>query len=119
MAQYAVLIYAGDSAHAPEATPDDLRECDDHADNLTGGDIVTDGPFLDSKEGVAGMYIIEAPDLEAALVIARTNPVVREDGGVEVRPLHSSYLRPGGPPRRRSARPSLERWRARSSTTAS
>ena len=113
MAQYAVLIYASDSAHAPEATAKDLEVCDDHADELTAsgvmlaayaltprdmatsvrGDIITDGPFVDSKEVVAGFYVIEAPDLDAALAIARTNPVVRDGGGVEVRPVHSSFLR--------------------------
>jgi hypothetical protein len=114
MAQYAVLIYARDSAHAPEATGEDLEVCDDHSDHLTAsgvmlaayaltprdmatsvrGDIITDGPFVDSKEVVAGFYVIEAPDLDAALAIARTNPVVHEGGGVEVRPVHSSYQRP-------------------------
>jgi hypothetical protein len=112
MAQYAVLIYADDSAHAPDATPEDLEECTDHADDLaeTGtmvaayaltprdmatsirADGIIDGPFLDSKEVVAGFYVLEAPDLDAALAMARTNPVVRQGGGVEVRPVHS-----GGP----------------------
>jgi hypothetical protein len=114
MAQYAMLIYAHDSAHAPDATAEELEPCDDHSDELaaTGSmlaayaltprdmatsvraDAVTDGPFLDSKEVVAGFYVIEAPDLDAALAIARTNPVVRDGGGVEVRPLHSAYLKP-------------------------
>jgi hypothetical protein len=31
------------------------------------GDTVTDGPFVDSKEVIAGFYVIEAPDLDAAL----------------------------------------------------
>ena len=52
-------------------------------------DSITDGPFIDAKEIVAGFYIIEAPDLDAALAIAGTNPVIREGGGVEVRPVHS------------------------------
>jgi len=114
MAQYAILIYARDSAHAPDATPEDLGPCDDHSDELVAegsmlaayaltprdmatsvrADAITDGPFLDSKEVVAGFYVIEAPDLDAALAIARTNPVVRDGGGVEVRPVHSSYLKP-------------------------
>ena len=112
MAQYAVLIYAHDSAHAPDATPEDLASCDRHADELADsgsmvvayaltprdmatsirGDIITDGPFIDSKEVVAGFYVIEAPDLDAALAIARLNPVVSEGGGVEVRPVHSGGL---------------------------
>jgi predicted ATPase len=32
---------------------------------------VTDGPFVDAKEVVAGFYVIEATDLDAALSIAR------------------------------------------------
>ncbi len=117
MAQYAVLIYAADSAHAPDATPEDTETCDEHSDELqaTGAmlaayaltprelatsirdDTITDGPFVDSKEIVAGFYVLEAPDLDAALAMARLNPVVREGGGVEVRPIHSSYLKPGAP----------------------
>jgi hypothetical protein len=112
MAQYAVLIYAHDSAHAPDATAEDLATCDQHSDEqqddgsmvaayaLTPrdmatsirGDTITDGPFIDSKEVVAGFYVIEAPDLDAALAIARLNPVVRDGGGVEVRPIHSSVV---------------------------
>ena len=34
MAQYAVLIYAHDSAHAPDATPGDTESCDRHSDEL-------------------------------------------------------------------------------------
>jgi hypothetical protein len=116
MAQYAILIYAPDSAHAPDATPEDLDTCDRHSDELVESgvqiaayaltprematsirdDVITDGPFIDSKEVVAGFYVIEAPDLDAALAIAGANPVVRGGGGVEVRPVHSSYLRPAG-----------------------
>jgi hypothetical protein len=109
VAQYAVLIYANDSAHAPEATSADTESCDQHAGELVGADSMlmayaltprdmatslragstTAGPFLDSQEIVAGFYVIEAPDLDAALAIASTNPVLREGGGVEVRPVHS------------------------------
>jgi hypothetical protein len=32
-----------------------------------GGSLTTDGPFVEGKEHVAGFYIIEAPDLDAAL----------------------------------------------------
>jgi hypothetical protein len=36
---------------------------------MSGGEVVTttDGPFVESKEHVAGFYIVEAPDLDAAL----------------------------------------------------
>jgi hypothetical protein len=40
--------------------------------------------------------VIEAPDLDAALAIARLNPVVAEGGGVEVRPVHSGFVKRGG-----------------------
>lgn len=113
MAQYAVLIYAHDSAHAPGATPQDTESCDRHSDELAQsgsmvaanaltprdmatsirGDTITDGPFVDSKEVIAGFYVIDAPDLDAALAIARLNPVVRAGGGVEVRPVHSVFVR--------------------------
>ena len=115
MAQYAVLIYAHDSAHAPQATAEDTDSCDRHSDDLSASgvmlaayaltprdmatsvraDIITDGPFIDSKEVVAGFYVIEAPDLDAALAIARLNPVVRDGGGVEVRPVHSAFVARG------------------------
>jgi hypothetical protein len=53
---------------------------------------VTGGPFLGAQEVVAGFYVIEAPDLDAALTIAGTNPAIREGGGVEVRPVHSGGM---------------------------
>jgi hypothetical protein len=113
MAQYAVLIYADDSSHAPDATPADTESSDHHSEELQAsgamiaafalmprdmatsirGDVITDGPFVDSKEIVAGFYVIEAPDLDAALKIAGTNPVVRHGGAVEVRPVHSFVIR--------------------------
>ena len=32
-----------------------------------GGLVTTDGPFVEAKEHIAGFYIVEAPDLDAAL----------------------------------------------------
>jgi hypothetical protein len=115
VAQYAVLIYTSESAHAPGATAEtsaDVAECDDHAAELTSAavmtaawaftpralaksvrrDGVTDGPFLGENDIVAGVYLLEAPDLDSAVAMAATNPVVQQGGGVEVRPVHS-----GGP----------------------
>jgi hypothetical protein len=116
MAQYAVLIYASDSAHAPEATAEETGTHDDYAADMIArgtlvagyallprdtatsirADMITDGPFVDSKEVIAGFYVIEALDLDAALAVARANPVLREGGGVEVRPVHGGYQRPAG-----------------------
>ncbi|WP_144120975.1 YciI family protein [Catellatospora sichuanensis] len=39
-------------------------------DNRGGKAMVTDGPFLESKEYLAGFWIIEAADLDAALDLA-------------------------------------------------
>jgi hypothetical protein len=49
------------------------------------GDLVTDGPFIETKEALAGVFVIEARDLDHALALARLTPIV--NGGVEVRPL--------------------------------
>ncbi len=49
------------------------------------GDVVTDGPFVETKEALGGYYLIEADDLDHALRIAKECPAPR--GGVEVRPI--------------------------------
>lgn len=112
MAQFAVLIYGTDSAHAPGASADTSSEvatCDEHADTLASSaamtaawaltprtmatsvraDGITVGPFNQATAVVAGFYILEAPDLGAALAMASTNPVLHQGGGLEVRPVHS------------------------------
>ena len=58
----------------PEATATAIR-----------GDVLTDGPFIETKEALGGIYILEARDLDHALALAGMTPIV--DGGVEVRPL--------------------------------
>jgi hypothetical protein len=47
--------------------------------------LVTDGPFLETKEVLAGFFVIEAPDLDTALAVGKLLPIM--DGAVEVRPL--------------------------------
>ena len=47
---------------------------------------VLDGPYADSKEQIGGYYLIEAPDLDAALSWAARCPTVNH-GVVEVRPI--------------------------------
>jgi hypothetical protein len=51
-----------------------------------GDRVVTDGPFADTKEWLAGYYTIEAADLDAALDHAVGMPHVGY-GSVEVRPV--------------------------------
>ena len=47
---------------------------------------VTDGPFAETKEQLAGFYLIEARDLNDAIQIAAKIPPARE-GSIEVRPV--------------------------------
>jgi hypothetical protein len=47
---------------------------------------VLDGPYAETKEQLGGYYMIEAPDLDAALSWARRCPGARR-GTVELRPL--------------------------------
>ena len=48
-------------------------------------DVVTDGPFAETKEALGGYYLIDAADLDEALAIAKLCPAPY--GGVEVRPV--------------------------------
>jgi len=55
-------------------------------DNRGGEAMFTDGPFLESKEFVAGFWIIEAADLDAALKLAAEGSKAC-NRKVEVRPF--------------------------------
>lgn len=46
----------------------------------------TDGPFAETKEALGGFYMIEAPDLDAAIAWAAKIPTAQY-GSIEVRPL--------------------------------
>ena len=47
---------------------------------------VQDGPFADTKEQLAGFFVIDVPDLDTALAWASRAPCAAT-GGVEVRPV--------------------------------
>jgi hypothetical protein len=51
-----------------------------------GRQSIHDGPFAEAKEQLGGFYLIEAPDLDAAIAIAKKVPLVK-DGAIEIRPL--------------------------------
>lgn len=54
---------------------------------VRGGQIaITDGPFAETKEQLAGFYMVEAKDLNEALKIAAGIPPARV-GSIEVRPV--------------------------------
>jgi hypothetical protein len=104
MPQYAVLIF---ERVAPADLPEEVMQGHmdlparvaeqggrilaglglEHPDTATAirAGVLTDGPFIETKEGLAGITVIEARDLDHALELAKLVPIVR--GGVEVRPL--------------------------------
>ena len=49
--------------------------------------VVTDGPFVESKEMVGGFSIVQADDIDAAAELAKGCPIFLRGGSVEVRPL--------------------------------
>ena len=51
-----------------------------------GERIVTDGPFVETKEVVAGVFIIELPDLDEAIRLAALIPSASH-GSIEIRPV--------------------------------
>lgn len=59
-----------------------------------GKPIVTDGPFIETREQIAGYFLIDAEDLEQATQIAIRVPGARI-GTVEVRPLREISGLPG------------------------
>ena len=109
MSQYLILLYENESFYAdasPEVLDEVMQAHNRFAGQVTelgakilGGnalqptstattirdDVVTDGPFIESKEALGGYYLIEANDLDQALAVAKLCPT--NQGGVEVRPI--------------------------------
>ena len=109
MAQYLILIYENEKAYgepspelwqqAMEAHGRFAKQVVEKGGTILGGealeptstatsirgDVVTDGPFAETKEALGGFYLIEAADLDKALEIAKLCPA--PFGGVEVRPI--------------------------------
>jgi hypothetical protein len=111
MAQYLVLIYGDEKAHAEggpklwdELMTGHMAFGNKHEKALAGGNAlqdtstatsirkdaggsftVTDGPFAETKEALGGYYLIEADDLDQAIEIAKDVPAPH--GGLEVRPI--------------------------------
>lgn len=67
------------AALRPSTTATTLRPAGPDQDLL-----VTDGPYVELKENLAGFYIVEAADLDDAVEIARHCPT---ESGTEIRPL--------------------------------
>jgi hypothetical protein len=104
--KYLCLVYL--DYGKPHEVPD--RECANYADGLgksgvlvaaealqpietatsvrvrNGEVLITDGPFAETKEQLAGFYLVDAGNLDEAIRIAAAIPPARE-GTVEVRPV--------------------------------
>jgi hypothetical protein len=48
---------------------------------------VTDGPFAEAKDVVAGYIVVEASNLEEAVALSEGCPILEVGGSVEVRPV--------------------------------
>lgn len=70
-------VFAGGLADASTATV---------VDGQGSEPVVTDGPFSESKEQLGGFWVVEAPDLDAALALAARGSAACR-GKVEVRPF--------------------------------
>ena len=111
--QYALLTYTApdDTDRAARPIPEAIAAQLDrpsvtawarlHADgsattlrNDDGRMLLTDGPFIDSKEYLAGLFLIEAEDLDRALAIAgELLRATRPGTAIEVRPILDGRVR--------------------------
>jgi hypothetical protein len=55
-----------------------------------GAPLVQDGPFADTKERLGGVFVVEVPNLDAALSWAERCPAA-EWGSIEIRPVAVTY----------------------------
>lgn len=73
---------AGGEALHPTSTATTI-----HVEGGKGGKAVyTDGPFAETKEVLGGFYLLDVPDLDAALAVAQQIPGAWH-GKIEVRPV--------------------------------
>ena len=111
MSEYLILIYGDEQAYAATDDAFDLQLMEAHnrfseqiaeqGGKMVGGnalmptgtatsvrgDVVTDGPFVETKEALGGYYLLEANDIDAAIELAARIPAARMGGAVEVRPI--------------------------------
>jgi hypothetical protein len=57
-----------------------------------GRTLLTDGPFIDSKEYLGGLVVVEAENLDGALAIAGELQKLRAAGAIEIRPVLEENL---------------------------
>ena len=93
--QYLLLLHANEAGFS-NMTPEQQQqgfqaymaygEALSKAGALKGSNRLLDGPYADSKEQLGGYYLIDAPDLDAALDWAARCPGASH-GAIEVRPI--------------------------------
>lgn len=57
-----------------------------------GRTLLTDGPFVDSKDFLGGLIVVDAENLDGALAVAGELQELRAAGAIEVRPLLEEEL---------------------------
>jgi hypothetical protein len=106
-----LFVYRGDGVAESKMTPDEMQQMMqkwgawigeamakgwmiEPGDALTmegrvvkASKVVTDGPFVESKEIVGGYSIVQADTIDAAAELAKGCPGLLTGGNVEVRPL--------------------------------
>jgi hypothetical protein len=55
-----------------------------------GETMITDGPFAETKEQLAGFYVLECENLDEAIALASKMPDARY-GAIEIRPVFTKY----------------------------
>ena len=73
-------VFQAGEALQPAQTATTIRQQD-------GRNVMTDGPFAETKEALGGFYIVEAKDLDEALALGAACPGVKFGGSIEVRPV--------------------------------
>jgi hypothetical protein len=63
-----------------------LLMCDDESDSPSNEELVSDGPFAETKDFVGGFVVVDCDNLDDAIAIAAGHPFGRR-GGVEIRPV--------------------------------
>ncbi len=57
-----------------------------------GEALLTDGPFVDSKDFLGGVIVVEADDLDGAVAVAGELQELRDSGAIEIRPVREDEL---------------------------
>lgn len=72
------VLAGGDSLHHPSASTT-VRVRDDR-------DLLSDGPFAETKEQISGYFVLDCADLDQAIAWARRIPGALH-GAIEIRPI--------------------------------